>query len=177
MNILRFSGAAVGLMIGIILCVIIFKTSNKDHKLTTEYDERQTIIRNKAYKYAFYTLAAYNILLMILDLAQVELPASHYITGFFGIILGSLVLACYCIWKDVYWGLNNNRRRYAVSFIIIGLANLIPVVGAVKSGVSLFSDGFAAPVVNLMCVIMLLIIGVELLIKAAVSRNSDPEED
>ena len=59
MNVFKSAGFVIGIVIGLIACVVLFKISNTNHKSKTEYDERQQVIRGKAYRYAFYVLAVY----------------------------------------------------------------------------------------------------------------------
>ena len=116
MNIFRLAGVAAGLGTGIILCVVLFRYGNKDKKIKTSYDERQEAIRGVAFKYAFYTILVYEMILMAAGVAGITFPFPEYVVNFLGIMLGCTVLGVYCIWKDVFWGLNNNRKRYYVIY-------------------------------------------------------------
>ena len=165
MNIAKSAGMAVGLIVGILLVVVLSKAANKDHRVKTEYDERQQVIRGVAYRYAFYTIMIYEAVMIVLTLAEIELPVEDYILHFGGIVLSGLVLAVYSIWHDVYWGLNNNRTRYGVVFFITALLNLIPVIFAIKGGSFLKDGKFGSQVLNLMALVMLLILAIALLLK------------
>ena len=70
MNIYKSSGIAMGIALGLVICFIIFKYANNNHKVRTEYDERQRVIRNKGYKIAFYTA-------LILNAFPVVMTAIH----------------------------------------------------------------------------------------------------
>ncbi len=98
----RSIGFIVGLMISAVLIVIIFKVSNKDGRVRTEYDERQQAVRGKAYMAAFYTGALAEILIMCLLMTGIELPVEPYALVFAGIMASCTVLAGYCIWIVVY---------------------------------------------------------------------------
>jgi uncharacterized membrane-anchored protein YhcB (DUF1043 family) len=50
MNISRSFGMVLGIVVGLILCILIFKYVNTNHKVKTEYDERQQVIREKDIK-------------------------------------------------------------------------------------------------------------------------------
>ena len=80
------------------------------------------------------------------------------------------MLSGYCIWKDAYWGLNNNRRRYGIILIIGGLLNVIPVVAELTA-----RTGDTFPYVNLLVCIMLTVVGMELLLKHLIDRHADKE--
>lgn len=165
MNIFASAGAAVGLMIGLLICVILFRFANKDKKIRTEYDERQKMVRARAYTLAFYTVMVFETVMVILGMGGFELPIASYLQHFTGIILGCIVLGVYCIWHDVYWGLNSNRKRYTVIMIIVGILNCIPIIRALRSG-TLFMDGkMGMPALNIMVVIMLIIFSLTILIR------------
>ncbi len=53
MNAKVSAGMAMGLMVGLVIAVILLKVANKDHKLKTQYDERQELVKGKAINIAF----------------------------------------------------------------------------------------------------------------------------
>lgn len=175
MNIFKSTGVAVGLMVGLMIAVIIFKVANTNHKAKTEYDERQKEIRGKAYMYAFYTVVALECVMMIVDIGGVIYPFESYLLHFAAILAGCTVLCCYSIWHDVYWGLNNDPRRYSVIFIATALLNLIPIIGAVKSGTLMVNGKFTLPFMNIMVMIMLAIIGVVFFVKNMADSRREEE--
>ena len=159
-------GLALGIIVGLIICVLLAKFGNKDGAVKSKYDERQEAVRGKAYRYAFYSVMIYEALMLVLEIGQITLPLPSYILHFAGIIVGCIVLAGYCIWKDVYWGLNNNRKRYAIIFLVCAALNAIPVVFTI-----LGKTAFDAAWLNALVLIMLAIVGIELLIKEGIDRR------
>ena len=168
-------GFVIGLMIAAVLIVFIFKFANKDGKVKTEYDERQKAVRGKAYKYAFYTEVFAQAILMCLFMSDIEIPVQNYVLIFIGIILGCMVLATYCIWNDVYWGLNNDHRKYHIVFIVALIFNILPVFFNAIGG-SLMEDGkLGMPALNIVVIFMMVIIYAELLFKKIREKASDEE--
>lgn len=165
-------GLAVGIAVGLIIAVLLVKYANKDHAIKSKYDERQEVERGKAYRYAFYSILIYEALMLVPEIGQISLPLPSYVMHFTGIIVGCLVLACYSIWKGVYWGLNNNRKRYAVIFLVCAALNAIPVIFTI-----LGNAAFDAAWLNAIVLIMLLIVGVELLIKEGMDRRADSADE
>ena len=159
-------GLAVGIAVGLIIAALLVKYANKDHAVKSKYDERQEAVRGKAYRYAFYSIIIYEAVMLVLEIGQIKLPLPSYVMHFTGIIVGCLVLACYSIWKDVYWGLNNNRKRYAIIFLVCAALNAIPVVFTI-----LGKTAFDAAWLNALVLIMLAIVGIELLIKEGIDRR------
>ena len=87
-----------------------------------------------------------------------------------------MVLACYSIWNDVYWGLNNSPKRYMVLFLATAALNAIPVIGSVKGGTFMENGKFGTPFINVMVLTMLLILAVTHLLKYVTDRSRGEEE-
>ena len=155
-NIYKSAGVAIGILVGLVIAFALIIIANKNRKIKSEYDERQLRIRGDAYRYAFYTVVIYEVILFVVEIGGFALPLEEYVLHFAGILFGVLVLSGYCIWKDAYWGLNNNRKRYGIILVVAGLLNALPVVMTLVAG-----DGDSFPWVNLLTTVMLLVVGVE----------------
>ena len=171
-NIYKSAGIAVGILIGLILAVALILIANNNRKFKTEYDERQLRVRGDAYRYAFYSVIICEVILLILAIGEFTLPIPEYVLHFGGILIGCLVLSGYCIWKDAYWGLNNNRKRYGIILVVAGLLNALPLYMALSTG-----SGSDFPYVNLLTCIMLLVVGIELLLKHFLDQRAENAED
>ena len=125
-NIYKSAGITIGILVGLILAVALILIANNNRKFKTEYDERQLRVRGDAYRYAFYSVIICEVILLILAIGEFTLPIPDYALHFAGILIGCLVLSGYCIWKDAYWGLNNNRKRYGIILVVAGLLNALP---------------------------------------------------
>lgn len=167
-NIMKSAGLAVGIICGLILAIALIFISNNNRKVRSEYDERQLRVRGDAYRYAFYSVIICEVILLILAFGEVTLPVPDYVLHFGGILIGCLVLSTYCIWKDAYWGLNNNRRRYGIILVVAGLLNAIPIFGVLSN-----RSALDFPYVNLLTCIMLLAVGAELLFKQFLDRRAE----
>lgn len=170
-------GALVGLIVGLIIAFALLKVANTNHKMMTEYDERQRAVRGKGYMYGFYTLIFTEVAMMFLEMSEIELPIEKYTLHFVSIILGCIVLCVYCIWNDVYWGLNNNKKKYNIIFVLAIVFNIIPVVGQAYSG-TLMQDGkIGLCLLNIMVLAMMAIVAIEFLIKKIVKKDTAEEEE
>ena len=110
--------------------------------------------------------------LFILAFGEFTLPVSAYILHYAGILAGIIVLSGYCIWKDAYWGLNNNRKSYGIILVIAGLLNAFPLFSRLTS-----PDLSDFPYINTLTCVMLLVVGIELLLKHMIDRRADKAED
>ena len=170
-------GFVCGLIIGLILVVLLFRYANTDKKIKTEYDERQEKVRGKAYKYAFYTALAVQALLCCASICQIEIPIEDYILHFIGILFGCLTLGSYCIWNDVYWGLNNNHKRYGFIFAFAIIINILAIIGPAMTGFLFEEDGkMGVPALNIVVIIMMSVFGIEYLIKNAIDKKADADD-
>ena len=173
----RAIGVAVGILVGIIIAVLLMRFSNKNNKFKSDYDERQIKVRGDDYRYAFYTVVIIEVILFILKLGEISLPVHDSVLHIFSILIGCIVLCAYSIWKDAYWGINNNRKRYGIVMLVCGLLNLIPVIAAFADG-SMVQDGvITGPVINLLVCMMLLLIGFELLLKHILEKRTEQPEN
>ncbi len=172
-----FFGVLFGIITGLIICLILYRFANYDKKIKSVYDERQEAIRNVAYKYAFYTVLAYEAVMLAAGIGRIELPLPSYAVHFLGIIIGCCVLGVYCILKDVFWGMNNNHRRYFVILAVAAVLNAVPVAAALTRG-SLFTEGLMdVPVINIMVLFMLLVLLIAMIIKKASDSCIEKAED
>ncbi len=169
-------GTAMGLMVGLVIAFFLLKIANKDHKAKSQYDERQEMIKGYGYKYSFYTLICLEVIVTLVEMSGIEWPVESYLVHFSTILLAALVLCVHSIWNGVYWGLNNDRKRYTIIIIAAVILNLIPVVGSIASG-SLSAKGFdSVPVLNIIVLVWMAIIGLAALAKRFVDAKSGEEE-
>ena len=169
-------GVAIGLMVGLVISVILIKAANKDHKIKTQYDERQELIKGKGYKYSFYTMLFIEVVLMLLDMSEISLPFENYLLHICTVLLGCLVLCIHSIWNGVYWGLNNNHKRYTIIIAVAVILNIIPVAAAIAHD-SFSGHGIdSIPIINLIVLVWMAIIGIVALVKKIVDSKACEEE-
>ena len=169
-------GMVFGLMVGLVIAVILLKFANKDHRFKTQYDERQEFIKGQGYKYSFYTLAILEAFLAILEIGGITFAIERYLVHFIVLLIGFTVLCVHSIWNGVYWGLNNNRKRYTAIIVIAVALNLIPVIAALVNG-SLASEGFnSLPLLNVIVLIWMAVIGICALAKKCFATKGNEED-
>ncbi len=171
-------GFVTGIIVGLILVVILFKFANTNNKIKTEYDERQEKVRGKGYMYAFYTALIVQAILVLSSVCKIEIPVEDYILHFAGILAGCLTLGIYCTWHNVYWGLNNDHRRYGLVFVVAIIINILAIAGPAMNGMLFEENGkIGLPALNIMVIFMLSVIGIAYLLKKAVDAKKDTEEE
>lgn len=133
-------GFIIGITVGIIFCVLIFKKLNNNNKVKTEYDERQKAVRGQGFTLAFWTLSAYLFILMILDIMEISVPAVDAIKYFAGFIIASSVLCVHNIVYGAYFGTNSISARWTVFLVAFIILNGYSTVRAFMHG-ELIVDG------------------------------------
>ena len=175
MNIYKSIGIASGIVIGLIIGFIFFKLANKDHKVKTQYDERQQVIRGRGYKAGFYTAMILEAVLLVLYYGNLPLPADPYMAHAAVIFISCTVLACYTIWNGAYWGLNNDRKRYYIILAGAVVLNAFPVVMTAVHGGLLEYGKLSSVFINLLALVMLAAIGIVMLVRDRLDRNEERE--
>lgn len=158
----------------VIIFIIFARLINKD----AHYDERQLQFRANGYKIGFFfVMIGVFVIIFLIEATDIF---SRYITPSFalGIVAyGALALfSVYCIFKDAYYSINQNR----ILHILICLCIIIPNgIGAyrnivertvVKNELIAFSNSG-----NMLCATCFLIILIALIIKAAKEKREEVE--
>lgn len=110
----------------IVLIIIIVRLINRKKEMN--YDERQLLARNAAYKVSFIFLFIYCIVCGLLDNYDVKW-ADTAIQMFLGVIISFLLFIALCIMKDAYFSNSTKRNVYSIIFFfwfgINGLGHLL----------------------------------------------------
>lgn len=176
----RAGGAATGIILGLVICYILFKRLNNDHKVKSEYDERQRLIRGRSYMFAFYGTVIAEAIMVCLSFSGVfaGLPIPEYVYHVFSMFVGLITLVIHSVWNGAYWGLNNNVKRYTITFIVLFIINLIPFTGVIKNGI-VMQNGYISnfPFMNFLVIIMMLVLAVTILARKRVDNMDSERED
>ena len=111
MNTAKLAGVIVGGVISVFLVLIILKFINKDSSLRAKYDERQHIVRGRAYRIAFWTAVILLALYSFIDAFEIDIPIKRHVIPFIIIMISVLVHTSYAILNDGYFGMNESRKR------------------------------------------------------------------
>ncbi len=176
----RSIGMATGICFGLLVAVILIKLLNKDKKVKAEYDERQRQIRGRSYMFAFYSTVITEALMMLLSMGGFlkTLPVEEYVFHGASMFVGLMVLCIHSVWNGAYWGLNNNIKKYYITFIVLFIFNLMPFIGLIRGGL-IIENGYIVnfPFLNCLVLIMYVVLGITLFARKRIDdENSDREE-
>ncbi len=175
-NVGRATGLVFGIIVGLVICVFVFRYMNKDKKVVTKYDERQELARGRAYKYGFWASMAAAVVVMFLEMIQLTV-ATSFTKYFFIMFVGIMVQVGYSIWNDAYYGINTNKSRLTVVCLIAGLCNLVGVIGSI-AGKQFIVDGVVTDSgANALCCIMMIYAAVMLFVKSRKDKRGGSIEE
>ena len=155
----------MGAVIGIIFFVIIFAIAQKDDSMKQNYDERQEVLRGRGAKYGLYTMFFLNLALFLVESAGVSLPVSPGMALLISVIVGGIVFAVYCVWKEAYFALNQKAGVYIVVFLVMAVYNLVVGIAAFLDGAAVRNNQLTLRSLNLFAGIMMLVICGALILK------------
>lgn len=158
-------GIGCGIVVALIITFILLLVMKTDGSLKCKYDERQELVRGRGFKYGFFTLLIYFAVYGYLGIALEKLPVDHMTGCFVGILLGVLVCACYQIWNEGYFALNENRRRVLIIFAVVAVVNFLIAGRNMMHGEMVHNGVLTIHSLNLFCGLMFIIIAVVLFLK------------
>lgn len=115
-------GIATVLVAAVVLSVVISREKAKSEG-RCEFDERQLLVRGKAFQAAYLSLLAYLAVAGCLDLAGF-VWGDLFVCVFLGACLSGCVFAVCCIRRDAYLSFRERPRSYTVSLAVITVSNL-----------------------------------------------------
>lgn len=173
MNTAKLIGMSSGLIVGLLLAICLLRFFNKDHATKTKYDERQNFLRLKAFKIGFWVTMCAGTLFMFLNSLEIDLPLDMGMQCFTIVIIGILALASASLWNNSYWGLNTNKTRFWICMIVAMLINIMVPIIRIIDGTFLTNGKLCImPGTNLYCALIIMVIGIEYIIKTIVDKKA-----
>lgn len=168
-------GFFVGLLVVLAVFLVVYLIRGRN-KAKPQYDERQMVARNAAYKYAFFSLLGYCAVCGILDILEIKWATLTTLMCI-GIIGSAMVFTAICILRDAYEGFNQTRSSSIILLVIVGFINLAVFIVNVIDGVSLFTDGtLNEHIINLCIAVMFFAVTVIQIIKKRMNQKAAEDE-
>lgn len=166
-------GVIFGFIVGIILVYILRLVINTGESSKSEYDERQILVRATGFKYGFVALALFNILIGMLYVIEMDIPVEIGILLISGVILSIMVSVTYCIFREGYFAMNEDRKRVVIAFSVILVFNTISIIINAKSGTIVNNGKLAVGSLNIVGAIAMVYVLIIIAIKAFVDKKED----
>ena len=142
------TGLFAGILSALLIYLLVAQFTKKEKLGNNDFDERQELVRGKAYKYGFFTMIIMTLFVMAAIEFNISLPVTASLAMFIALLISIDVYAVYSIINDAYFGVGTNKMRYCIFFIIImavnlfaGISNLNSMAETGKNMVLGFSDG------------------------------------
>lgn len=157
----------------ILICSLIYLVTKLNDKLINEYDERQELLRGRAYRLGFIVMASFFGIVALLNLIGVTIPADKYIVDVMGIAIGLAVMTTVSIVNDAFFALNENSKLLIPILFVITLANTIVAVMNIISG-NVIADGvLTVGFLNVIVSVYLLYMLTLILVKSKMNKSED----
>ena len=173
----RTAGVVIGAIVGALIMSLIIKVFLKRKKLSGEYDERQTLIIGKGYKYGLFGMCICECILAALSSLEISLPIIEPAVHFCVIAIGITVFASYAVWNGAYWGIVTEAQyRSSIRVLAaIGAVNLIFSAISIVKGTFIENGQIQSPFINLTCGLMIAVILLLTLIRSRISNDEEEE--
>lgn len=169
-------GIAIGAIVGILVVILLLKITKTNGKIRCEFDERQEALRGKGFKYAFFTLLGCNCIYGFLWTGFGNLPIDAGTFMILAVLIGIGVYATYCIWRDCYFSLNENRSKLMIVFAVCGGSNLVIGISNLLHGKGIENGVMNYRCINLFCGLLFVEIFIALLLRHFRNEESCEEE-
>lgn len=167
-------GILVGIAVALGIWAIIAAVGRKRGK-PGEFDERQQLIRGKAYQHAFIAVmlfsALYGLAVMMVEHPLMVDGLSALVAMFVGVV----VFAVESIARDAFFTAKNRPKSYIILYAAVIFSQLVNAVGNIREG-GLVQDGvLTMKVLPLVCAAVFAIILVVIIVKAAQPQKEDDD--
>ena len=151
-------------LVAIIICVfaVLFVAITCLYRnKKSNFDERQLLARNTAFRYSFFFLLFYCFACAVLQLCNV-IWAPISIQMFLGIILSFAIFIALCIIKDAYFSTSKKYNTNAVIFFFAyGVVNSVYLVHGLVNGKTFLENGqFSELVLYSVAAVCLFVLGI-----------------
>lgn len=106
--------------------ILAYGKGEKDHG---GFDERQELVRGRAFKYGFLTMFFLQCFLILWKETIDNIPIEFGLLMMTCLMIGCLVTLIYCIYKDAYWEL----RQKSLPFIGMWLFIMVIAIYGIKN--------------------------------------------
>ena len=167
---------AIVVVICLVLIIALSKSFHRDSSMKPKYDERQMAIRGRGYMLAFYIILIVMCFLPALINDETKKLLGDLV-NFIPMAIGIPVHVSYCIWNNAYIELNLNYKKWVIFSIVAGLFNMLVGFSSIHSKGLIRDGSLNFNLVNVYIGILLIIVLIELVIKNAIDRKEDEEDE
>ncbi len=139
------------------------------------FDERQEMIRGKAYKYTVKVMIIYSGLYVCCSQLMEKEFLITSVALILGMFIGLVAFAVYSIWNEAFFSLDRTPKLSIFVLIAIVLLNSEDAISTITNGNLIENGTLTLESVTLMCAIAFVVILSTLLIKIAINKKAEQE--
>lgn len=166
---------ALVFIIAFTIAVLGFITARLFKKQKPKFDERQELVRGKAYKNAFLAVISYGALYISASLLIEKEFLTTSVALMIGMFIGLVVYAVYSIWNEAFFSLNDTPKTYIILLICTAFLNAQSGINAIIDGSIIENGTLALDSISLICAISFTIILMTMLIKIVFNKKAEQE--
>ena len=169
----------IGILVGIAVALgiwAIIAAFNKKRGKPGEFDERQQLIRGKAYQHAFIAVmlfsALYGLAVMMVEHPLMVDGLSALVAMFVGVV----VFAVESIARDAFFTAKNRPKSYIILYVAVIFSQIVNAVGNIREGGFVQDGVLTMKVLPIVCAAVFAIVLAAILVKAAQPPKEDDDE-
>lgn len=155
----------------VILIIAAICVLSRFSKKEAQFDERQELIRGRAYRLGFLTLI---IALVICLICHTMLDSTlSYFAFALCLVLGLSVFAVYSIWHDAFFSFQQKPGSYLLLCAVAIVSNALAIGTHLRDGMTLVEMFHGVYSQNLLFVLTFLVIAVTLVLRICLTRKEE----
>lgn len=159
-NLYYTAGVACGLLFGILAVAVICAVKKKRHT-SCEFDERQQLIRGKAFTCGFTAILIYLLAYGILSDISGFSFEDNLTSNIIAVMIGLTVVVIICIWNDAYFALREKAKPFIILDILLMVTNFINAYRHLKHPENSLDPGYQALALALVFLCILVTMGLK----------------
>ena len=169
----------IGMLVGITVALGIFAVIaaiNRKRGKPGEFDERQELIRGKAYQHAFFAVMIFSALYG-LAVVTVERPLmADGVSALIAMFVGIAVFAVESIVRDAFFTAKNRPKSYIILYIAVIFSQIVNAVGNIREGGLVQNGVLTMNVLPVICAAVFTIILLAIILKTVHQPKEDEDE-
>ncbi|MEE0061443.1 MAG: hypothetical protein UE295_11505 [Acutalibacteraceae bacterium] len=163
------------ILIIVFIFALVLIVSKLAKNKSCNFDERQELIRGRAFKYAFFSIliyvAGYGVISALFEKDFMTTPAALYA----GIYIALVIFAVYNIWNESFFALKQTPIPFIVLFSITTICSGYGGISSIKDG-SIIENGLLTfDFMSLVASIAFAVIVITILIRLIINKKSEQE--
>lgn len=150
--------------------IMIQKTQSKKGN---NFDERQLMLRSRAYQRGFMTILGYSVFYALATMLLEKSFMQDGVSTLIGAFIGLIVFAVECIWNDAFFYVQNKPSTYLIICAIVVISNGLAAIDTIKAGELIQNGILTSNCLQLVCAVTFLVIAVAIIVKLVFAGQED----